>query len=123
MNTQSGKQEGLSNTDTKHSTNIADDPDKSTKGEGTYVSKMIPICIEIQSSDILLGNISPLTYLIRRSNANTELRVKAAQRQPRTKEQWILKDHKPKNFDGTSWKRSRAVFADQPFSRLRTEKQ
>ena len=32
--TQSGKQEGLSNTDTKHSTNIAADPDKSTKGEG-----------------------------------------------------------------------------------------
>ena len=40
MNTQSGKQEGLSNTDTKHSTNIADDPDKSTKGEGTYISEM-----------------------------------------------------------------------------------
>ena len=34
MNTQSGKQEGLSNTDTKHSTNIADDPEKSKKGEG-----------------------------------------------------------------------------------------
>ncbi len=50
MSTQSGKQvikleinsifklknkkEGLSNTDTKHSTNIADSPDKSTKGEG-----------------------------------------------------------------------------------------
>lgn len=33
--TQSGKQEGLSNTDTKYSTNIADDPDKSTKGEGS----------------------------------------------------------------------------------------
>ena len=41
MNTQSGKQEGLSNTDTKHSTNIADDPDKSTKGEGTYLSDLI----------------------------------------------------------------------------------
>ena len=35
MNTQSGKQEGLSNTDTKHSTNIADDPGKSKKGEGS----------------------------------------------------------------------------------------
>lgn len=34
MGTQSGKQEGLSNTDTKHSTNIAEDPEKSTKGEG-----------------------------------------------------------------------------------------
>lgn len=32
--TQSGKQEGLSNTDTKHSTNISDNPEKSTKGEG-----------------------------------------------------------------------------------------
>ena len=35
--TQSGKQEGLSNTDTKHSTNIADDPEKSTKGEGRNI--------------------------------------------------------------------------------------
>ncbi|PMD46133.1 hypothetical protein L207DRAFT_507072 [Hyaloscypha variabilis F] len=34
-NTQSGKQEGLSNTDTKHSTDIASDPSKSSKGEGT----------------------------------------------------------------------------------------
>ena len=34
MTTQSGKQEGLSNTDTKHSTNIADNPEKSKKGEG-----------------------------------------------------------------------------------------
>ena len=34
MSTQSGKQEGLSNTDTKHSTDIANDPDKSKKGEG-----------------------------------------------------------------------------------------
>lgn len=33
-NTQSGKQEGLSNTDTKHSTNIESDPEKSKKGEG-----------------------------------------------------------------------------------------
>lgn len=32
--TQSGKQEGLSNTDTKHSTDIANNPEKSTKGEG-----------------------------------------------------------------------------------------
>ena len=32
---QSGKQEGLTNTDTKHSTDIANDPDKSKKGEGT----------------------------------------------------------------------------------------
>ena len=31
---QSGKQEGLSNTDTKHSTDILNDPEKSTKGEG-----------------------------------------------------------------------------------------
>ncbi|KAK4692064.1 hypothetical protein P7C71_g5068, partial [Lecanoromycetidae sp. Uapishka_2] len=31
---QSGKQEGLSNTDTKHSTDIANSPEKSTKGEG-----------------------------------------------------------------------------------------
>lgn len=31
---QSGKQEGLSNTDTKHSTDITNDPDKSKKGEG-----------------------------------------------------------------------------------------
>ncbi|KAK3166731.1 hypothetical protein OEA41_009856 [Lepraria neglecta] len=31
---QSGKQEGLSNTDTKHSTDIANDPEKSTKAEG-----------------------------------------------------------------------------------------
>lgn len=34
MTTQSGKQEGLANTDTKHSTNITDNPGKSTKGEG-----------------------------------------------------------------------------------------
>ena len=34
MNTQSGKQEGLSNTNTKHSTDIANDPEKSKKGEG-----------------------------------------------------------------------------------------
>jgi hypothetical protein len=33
-NTQSGKQEGLSNTDTKHSTDIENNPDKSKKGEG-----------------------------------------------------------------------------------------
>ncbi|KAL8795078.1 MAG: hypothetical protein Q9195_002375 [Heterodermia aff. obscurata] len=32
---QSGKQEGLSNTDTKHSTDITNDPDKSKKGEGS----------------------------------------------------------------------------------------
>ncbi|KAI9840395.1 MAG: hypothetical protein M1837_001653 [Sclerophora amabilis] len=32
--TQSGKQEGLTNTDTKHSTDIANDPSKSKKGEG-----------------------------------------------------------------------------------------
>ena len=32
---QSGKQEGLSNTDTKHSTDIANDPEKSKKGEGS----------------------------------------------------------------------------------------
>ena len=31
----SGKQEGLSNTDTKHSTKLEEDPDKSKKGEGT----------------------------------------------------------------------------------------
>ncbi len=29
-----GKQAGLSNTDTKHSTDIGKDPDKSKKGEG-----------------------------------------------------------------------------------------
>jgi len=34
-NTQSGKQEGLSNTDTKHSTDVTSDPTISTKGEGT----------------------------------------------------------------------------------------
>lgn len=34
MNTQSGKQEGLSNKDTKHSTDIVNNPDKSTKGSG-----------------------------------------------------------------------------------------
>ena len=34
-NTQSGKQEGLSNTDTKHSTDLTNDPEKSKKGEGT----------------------------------------------------------------------------------------
>ncbi|TVY33259.1 hypothetical protein LSUB1_G007186 [Lachnellula subtilissima] len=34
QNTQSGKQEGLSNTDTKHSTDITNNPDKSHKGEG-----------------------------------------------------------------------------------------
>ena len=39
MTTQSGKQEGLSNTDTKHSTNITDNPEKSTKG-GTYIFEM-----------------------------------------------------------------------------------
>ncbi|MCJ1308933.1 hypothetical protein MMC25_002588 [Agyrium rufum] len=33
-NTISGKQEGISNTDTKHSTDIANDPDKSKKAEG-----------------------------------------------------------------------------------------
>lgn len=33
-NTQSGKQEGLSNTDTKHSTDIGNDPEKSKKGDG-----------------------------------------------------------------------------------------
>lgn len=31
---QSSKQEGLSNTDTKHSTDITNNPDKSSKGEG-----------------------------------------------------------------------------------------
>jgi len=35
QNTMSGKQEGLSNTDTKHSTDITNNPEKSTKGEGT----------------------------------------------------------------------------------------
>ncbi|KAF2137454.1 uncharacterized protein K452DRAFT_235859 [Aplosporella prunicola CBS 121167] len=35
QNQQSGKQEGLSNTDTKHSTDPVSDPNKSTKGEGT----------------------------------------------------------------------------------------
>lgn len=34
MRTQSGKQEGLSSTDTKHSTDIVGNADKSTKGEG-----------------------------------------------------------------------------------------
>ena len=34
-NTQSGKQEGLSNTDTKHSTDITNDSSKSKKGEGS----------------------------------------------------------------------------------------
>jgi len=34
QNTQSGKQEGLSNTDTKHSTDITSNPEKSKKGEG-----------------------------------------------------------------------------------------
>ncbi|QSZ35809.1 hypothetical protein DSL72_006931 [Monilinia vaccinii-corymbosi] len=33
-NSQSGKQEGLSNTDTKHSTDITNDPSKSKKSEG-----------------------------------------------------------------------------------------
>ena len=33
--TQSGKQEGLSNTNTKHSTDITNDPNKSNKGEGS----------------------------------------------------------------------------------------
>lgn len=33
-NSQSGKQEGLSNTDTTHSTDIAQDPEKSSKGDG-----------------------------------------------------------------------------------------
>ena len=32
---QSGKQEGLSNTDTKHSTDITSDPDKSKKDDGS----------------------------------------------------------------------------------------
>jgi hypothetical protein len=31
----SGAQEGLSNTDTKHSTDISENPDKSKKAEGT----------------------------------------------------------------------------------------
>jgi hypothetical protein len=35
QNTQSGKQEGLTNTDTKHSTDIGSDSEKSTKGDGT----------------------------------------------------------------------------------------
>ena len=35
MTTQSGKQQGISNTDTKHSTDIVNDPQKSMKGEGT----------------------------------------------------------------------------------------
>jgi len=35
QNTQSGKQEGLSNTDTKHSTDITNNPEKSRKGEGS----------------------------------------------------------------------------------------
>lgn len=34
MNIQSGKQEGVSNADTKHSTDIAGDPDKSQKPGG-----------------------------------------------------------------------------------------
>ena len=34
MTTTSGKQEGLSNTDTKHSTDIAASPDSALKGEG-----------------------------------------------------------------------------------------
>merc|ERR1711964_324615 len=33
-NSQSAKQEGLSNTDTKHSTDIGNDPSKSKKAEG-----------------------------------------------------------------------------------------
>ena len=34
MNSQSGKQAGLSNTDTKHSTDITKSPEKSTKADG-----------------------------------------------------------------------------------------
>lgn len=34
QNTQSGKQEGLTNTDTKHSYDITNDPTKSKKAEG-----------------------------------------------------------------------------------------
>lgn len=34
MNIQSGKQEGVSNTDTKHSTDISGDPEKSQKPGG-----------------------------------------------------------------------------------------
>lgn len=34
QNTMSGKQDGLSNTDTKHSVDITNDPEKSKKGEG-----------------------------------------------------------------------------------------
>ncbi|KAI4214188.1 MAG: hypothetical protein LQ351_003273 [Letrouitia transgressa] len=33
-NTMSGKQEGISNSDTRHSTDVSHNPDKSTKGEG-----------------------------------------------------------------------------------------
>ncbi|KAL8741456.1 MAG: hypothetical protein Q9190_005938 [Brigantiaea leucoxantha] len=35
FDTQSGKQEGIANTDTRHSTDIENDPEKSKKGEGT----------------------------------------------------------------------------------------
>ncbi|KAL9101717.1 MAG: hypothetical protein Q9163_003060 [Psora crenata] len=35
LTTQSGKQEGFSNTDTKHSTDVAGDPEKPTKGDST----------------------------------------------------------------------------------------
>ena len=34
MSTMSGKQEGIANTDTKHSTDITKDPDKSKKAGG-----------------------------------------------------------------------------------------
>lgn len=54
-------------------------------------------------------------YLVRRSNANTELCVKAAQRQQRTKERWILKDRKFENVDNISSRSLRADFADRTF--------
>ena len=52
--TQSGKQEGLSNTDTKHSTNITDDPEKSTKGEGRDIYRSCGFIFKCFLTDVLI---------------------------------------------------------------------
>ena len=53
--TQSGKQEGLSNTDTKHSTDIANNPEKSKKGEGA------PETAKLKGTIVGLGTLLPFS--------------------------------------------------------------
>lgn len=55
----------------------------------------------------------PSTPSILPTTLKRALKVRAARRQQKTKEQWILKDHRSETLDDTSFRRLRAVFAGQ----------